>query len=133
MSRVWQEAKLPWSYEQKVRDFLKPGVRRLDIQGDMTAPEADGFDLVTAYQVDYDLAQVKRALRKNGFFVTQQIGGRNRPDMPAYNLENEAPRLEVAGFRIMFGHQGYYYDDDSVLQHRFIMIGKLVRKCENNE
>lgn len=131
MSMVWQEARLPWSYEQKVGDFLKPGVRRLDIRRDMPATEADGFDLVTAYQVEYDLALVTRALRKNGFFVTQQIGGRNRPDMPAYNLENEAPRLKAAGFRIMFSHQGYYHDEDGVLQHRFIMIGKLIQKGNN--
>lgn len=130
MSMIWQRGPLPWSYEQKVGDFLKSGVRRLDIRLDMPAPETDGFDLVTAYQIDYDLSLVTRALRKNGFFVTQQIGGRNRPDMPAYNLENQAPKLEAAGFRLMFSHQGYYQDEDGGLQHRFIMIGKLVHKGE---
>lgn len=125
----WQREGLPWSYEQKVKDFLKPGVRRLDISGewDITACESGSFDLVTSYNTGYDLGEVVRVLRKGGFFVTQQIGGRNRPDMPAYNLENEGPKLEAAGFRMMYSHQAYYPAEDGALQHRFIMIGKLIR------
>ncbi len=130
MSMVWQIGPLPWSYEQKVSDFLKPGIKRLDIRGDTPEFEDGSFDLVTAYQTEYDLGEVVRALRKNGFFVTQQIGGRNRPDNPGYNLENEGPKLKAAGFRLMYSHQGYYYDENGVLQHRFIMIGKLVYKEE---
>lgn len=129
---LWQEARLPWSYEQKVKDFMKPGVRRLDIgrgQG-ISDCETGCFDLVTAYQTGYDLGEVARALKKGGFFVTQQVGGRNRPDMPAYNLENEGPKLEAAGFRMMYSHQGYYTGEDGILQHRFIMIGKLINKGE---
>lgn len=63
---VWQISKLPWSYEQKVNDFLKPGVRRLDIrrgQG-ISAFETGGFDLVTAYHTGYDLSDVARALKR---------------------------------------------------------------------
>lgn len=129
---VWQISKLPWSYEQKVSDFLKPGVRRLDIRAgtDTRAYGPGGFDLVTAYHTDYDLSEVARVLKSGGFFVTQQIGGRNRPDMPDYNLENQGPKLEAAGFRMMYCHQGYYQDEDGVLQHRFIMIGKLIHKGE---
>lgn len=127
---LWQKAKLPWSYEQKVNDFLKPGVERLDIrkEQELSACETSGFDLVTAYHTDYDLNEVARVLRKGGFFVTQQIGGRNCPDMPDYNLENQGPKLEAAGFRMMYSHQGYYRGEDGILQHRFIMIGKLIHK-----
>ena len=127
---VWHRGPLPWSYEQKVGDFLKPGVRRLDIRGGIPDCEDGSFDLVTAYQTEYDLDVVVRVLRKNGFFVTQQVGGRNRPDSPGYNLENQGPRLEAAGFRLMYSHQGYYQDEDGVLQHRFIIIGKLIQKGE---
>lgn len=129
---VWQNNALPWSYEQKVRDFLKPDVKRLDIRRgqELSACETGSFDLVTAYHTEYDLSEVARVLKRGGFLVTQQIGGRNRPDMPAYNLENESPRLEAAGFRMMYSHQGYYHDEEGILQHRFIMIGKLIYKGE---
>ncbi len=127
---VWQKGPLPWSYEQKLDDFQKPGVKRLDIRGDMPDFEPGGFDLVTAFETDYDLDSVVSALRRNGFFITQQIGGRNRPESPGYNLENEGPKLRAAGFRMMYSHQGYYQDESGVLQHRFIMIGKLVHKGE---
>jgi len=126
---MWhQSGGLPWSYEQKVGDFLKPGVQRLDIKAgqDITVLEDDSFDLVTACQVEFDPVQIARVLRKGGFFVTQQTGGRNRPDAPDYNLENQGPKLEAAGFRMVYSHQAYYFPEpDSELQHRFIMIGKL--------
>ncbi len=125
---VWQRGPLPWSYEEKVEDFLKPGVRRLDICGIMPDCEPDSFDLVTAYHIELDLNGIVRALCKNGFLVTQQIGARNRPERSDYNLENEGPKLEAAGFRIMYSHQGYYRDESGTLQHRFIIIGKLIQK-----
>lgn len=129
---VWRSSALPWSYEGKVQDFLKPGVERLDLCAgtDTRAYETGSFDLVTAYHTGYDPAEVARLLKKGGFFVTQQIGAKNRPDMPEYNLENQGPKLEAAGFRMMYSHQGYYHDEEGTLQHRFIMIGKLVRKGE---
>jgi len=128
MSMAQQRNGLPWSYEQKVGDYLKPDVRRLDIHAgqDVTTFEDDSFDLVTAYHTGYNPVQIARVLRKGGFFVTQQIGGRNRLNAPSYNLENEGPKLEAAGFRIMYSHQAYYLaEPGSELQHRFIMIGKL--------
>ena len=58
-------------------------------------------------------------LKKNGFFVTQQVGGEN--DLPlvkrlcqgvsgsfvGFNLENELPRFRQAGFRVMRSDQAY--------------------------
>lgn len=139
---------LPWSYEQKVRDFLKPGVRVLSIGADggryllslghppelVSAAEGqdgslpfgdDSFDLVVAYHTGCNLGEVSRVLCRGGFFVTQQIGGRNQSGRPDYNLENEGPKLEAAGFRMMYSHQAYYLEEGSgTFQHRFIMIGK---------
>lgn len=131
---------LPWSWERKLRDFLKPGVRVLDLSGDggayllglghpaelvSTTDDGAGFDLVVAYQVDFAPEAAARALNRGGFLVTQQIGGHNRPGQPDFNLENQAPRLQAAGFRLMYSHQAYVPgEDDHRLQHRFIMIGK---------
>lgn len=122
----------PWDYEQKVRDFLRPGVRRLDIAGgkgpDTASLEDGSFDLITIYQQDYDLREIVRLLRQDGFFVTQQIGGRNRPEAPDFNLENQVPLLEAAGFRLVYCHQAYYVaEPGGALQHRFIMVGKKRR------
>lgn len=121
--------RLPWNYEKKVQDFLRLGIRRLDITAanrPSTAELADGsFDLITIYHCDYDFSEIARLLCRGGFFVTQQTGGRNRQGMPDYNLENQAPQLEAAGFRLMYCHQAYYVaEPGGTLQHRFIMVGK---------
>ena len=74
---VWQRGPLPWSYEQKVGDFLKPGVRRLDIRGGIPDCEDGSFDLVTAYQTEYDLDVVvrtrARGLRRRAFALCTAI------------------------------------------------------------
>ena len=118
---------LPWDYREKVRDFLKPGVRLLDLGtggGELLmelghpfsltsvtegwepnyqlclsrlAPLGvtvkkydseeglplpfpdDSFDLVLSRHESYDLGEVRRVLKKDGYFVTQQVGGGERP------------------------------------------------------
>ena len=118
---------LPWDYPQVVREFLRPGVRLLDMgtgggellltlghpyeltsvtegwepnlalcqkklaplgitvkyydsEKGMPLPfPDDSFDLVIDRHESYDLSEVRRVLKKNGFFVTQQVGGGKRP------------------------------------------------------
>lgn len=136
------ETRLPWSFEQKALDFLKPGLRILDIggqyaqslgfaseqatAGETVLPFEDGsFDLILAYHALFDPKEAARVLRRGGFLVTQQIGGRNLPDRPDYNLENQAPVFQAAGFRLMYTHQAYVPgEEDLLLRHRFIIIGK---------
>ena len=140
-----QAGGLPWSFEQKVRDFLRPGVRVLSVgggeyllalghpaelvsvaDGPGAFPFEDGlFDLAVAYHADLDWGEAARVLKRGGFLVTQQIGGRNRPGRPDYNLENQGPLLEAAGFRLMYSHQAYVPGEvDHRLLHRFILVGK---------
>lgn len=169
---------LPWDYREKVRDFLKPGVRLLDMgtgggefllslghpyeltavtegwepnlelcrkklaplgirverydcETDTALPFAeDRFDLVLNRHESCDLAEIRRVLRPGGFFLTQQVGGRNGRELAArllpglqrpgidFNLENEGPRFREAGFRIMFQDQAYPVG-------RFLDIGAL--------
>ena len=174
----WQEGSPPWDYQAKVREFLRQGVRLLDLgtgggevllslghppeltwatEGwepnyrlclkrlapmgihvekydsgtDPRLPFPDGaFDLVIDRHESYDLPEVRRVLRKGGFFLTQQVGGMNsralsrrlvpefQRGMLDFNLENEAPRFQAAGFRIMQQNQAYY-------ENRFLDVGAL--------
>ena len=170
---------LPWDYSQVVKEFLRPGVRLLDMgtgggeflltlghpyaltsvtegwapnlalckkrlgplgitvreydsEKEMPLPFPDGsFDLVLSRHESYHLPEVRRVLKKGGFFVTQQVGGEN--DLPlakrllpgfsggfvGFNLENELPRFREAGFRVMRGHQSYR-------EGRFLDVGAVV-------
>lgn len=170
---------LPWDYPQVVREFLRPGVRLLDMgtgggellltlghpyeltsvtegwepnlalcqkklaplgitvkyydsEKEMPLPfPDDSFDLVIDRHESYDLSEVRRVLKKNGFFVTQQVGGEN--DLPlvkrlcqgfsgsfvGFNLENELPRFRQAGFRVMRSDQAY-------VESRYLDVGAVV-------
>lgn len=158
---------LPWDYREKVKEFLRPGVRLLDMgtgggeflltlghpyqltsvtEGwapnlalcrkklnplGITVQEYDNekhpcmpfpddsFDLIINRHESYDLGEVRRILKKNGFFVTQQVGGENdRPlvqtlcpgfagNYVGFNLENELPKFREEGFRVMYSNQAY--------------------------
>ena len=161
-----------WSYKDKVKDFLRPGARVLDMghgseemllclleptsglervtepvgsweqrlaamgetvyrgePGKLGKPmpfEDASFDLVLNHHEGYELAEVARLLKKSGFFITQQVGGKDsqRPGAPDFNLENELPKFKRAGFRIMYRSQSYYKTEGDIITHRFIIIGK---------
>lgn len=83
-------------------------------------PFADGsFDLVINRHEAYDLQEVLRVLLPGGFFLTQQVGGRNneelrrvlmphmQPAMPDFNLENQVPAFRAAGLRVMYRNQSF--------------------------
>ena len=56
-------------------------VKYYDSEKEMPLPfPDDSFDLVIDRHESYDLSEVRRVLKKNGFFVTQQVGGEN--DLP---------------------------------------------------
>lgn len=162
-----------WSYEEKVRDFLRHGARILDMGGgeemllnllgrsqrsafqspqswemdpqrrlesmgvsvyrcgpgnsqQLPFPE-DSFELVLNRHQVYCLEEVCRVLRKGGFFLTQQIGGRDseRPGAPDFNLENQVPLFRQAGFRVMYRNQSYERAGAAgEVRHRFIVIAK---------
>lgn len=162
-----------WSYEEKVRDFLRPGTRVLDMGGGgemllnllsrsrgrgFPAPQSwgigprqrlealgatvyqrgpedggrlpfpeDSFELVLNRHQGYCLEEVRRVLCKGGFFLTQQIGGRDgeRPGAPDFNLENQVPLFRQAGFRVMYRNQSYEQEGPAgAVRHRFIVVAK---------
>lgn len=77
-------------------------------------PFEDGtFDLVANRHEDFDAREVYRVLKPGGFFVTQQVGGKNNRDLserliqgyvplfPDHDLAHNAALLERAGFAVM--------------------------------
>lgn len=175
----YEVSPLPWDYRERVREFLRPGVRLLDMgtgggellltlrhpyeltsvtegwapnvelcrkrleplgitvreydseRGGPMPFDDDSFDLVLDRHESYDLTEVRRVLKKNGFFLTQQVGGENNLPLiqqlcsgfpgnyVGFNLENELPKFRNAGFRVMRSDQAY-------LEGRFLDVGALV-------
>lgn len=157
---------LPWDYRERVKAFLRPDVKLLDMgtgggeallsfghpfeltavtegwppnvelcrkklaplgitvkeyDGDSEAPmpfEDNSFDLVINRHESYKISEIRRILKPDGFFITQQVGGQNGRELARrllsfdragkdFNLENEVPKFQKAGFRIMYRHQAY--------------------------
>lgn len=80
--------------------------------------EENSFDLVLDNGGEYDLPEVHRVLKPGGFFLTQQFGGEHLLSLrrllslralkkPDCNLENELPKVQKAGFRVMYRNQAY--------------------------
>lgn len=124
-----------WDYSRKVRDFLKPGVKLLDLnRQDWGGVPEESLDLIICRHIVCDLRRVYSLLKPGGFFVTEQLGAQDSGAPPGcppdYNLENQAPIFEAAGFRIMSCDQDYrragIYGE--LMEHRFIIAAKKVKR-----
>lgn len=77
-------------------------------------PYADEtFDIVINRHESYDIAEVKRVLKKGGIFITQQIGKENDMDL--------AQRL-IKGLAIQFPQKYLAYEKQEALQHHFQIL-----------
>lgn len=118
---------LPWSWQQKVADFQKPNdvvfpaPQGAKLSQALEQVEPESLSLVlspTAACDEEDIHAVHRALKKDGFFLTQQFGSDDcrrlaefvnpeyAPQKP-HNLETQLPLFRPAGFRVMFRDQAY--------------------------
>jgi len=90
-------------------------------------PFADeSFDLVINRHGDFDARELFRLLRRNGLFITEQVGGDNDRDLvgmvlpnldkpfPYLNLAEQRKHFEDAGFEIVRAEEAYrpikFYD-----------------------
>ena len=86
----------------------------------------EAFDMVINRHGDFDAKELHRLLRKDGIFVTEQVGGDNDRDLvemvlpetrkpfPHLNLKEQREVFENAGFRIIRAEEAYrpikFYD-----------------------
>jgi len=84
------------------------------------------FDIMINRHGDFDPEEIYRLLRKDGIFITQQVGGENdrdlvkivlpdtEPPFPHLNLKEQRQAFENAGFEILHAQEAYgtirFYD-----------------------
>lgn len=99
-------------------DKLKPlGIEVFPVLDDTSLPIDDNcFDIVLNRQESYDLHEVKRILKPNGIFITQQVGGENcvmlgkrinlEPHVQQpFSLSTELPKFYNCGFSVKYSNE----------------------------
>ncbi|MDR3598630.1 class I SAM-dependent methyltransferase [Clostridium sp.] len=93
--------------------------------------EDNSFDIVINRHEAFDIKEVRRVLKPDGIFITQQVGGKNnevlsnkltnnfKPEFSNWTLKNVSNKLKVNQFKLLY--QDEYYP---VL--RFYDIGAIV-------
>lgn len=93
--------------------------------------EDNTFDIIINRHESFDVKEVKRILKTNGVFITQQVGGKNnevlskalikgfKPLFPKNTLENRVKELENHKFEVLYAKEYFPY-------LRFKDIGAIV-------
>lgn len=110
------------------RETLLPlGINFKECDNPSDIPFADeSFDLIINRHGEYDAGELLRLLKKDGLFITQQVGGDNDRDLvkmvlpevekpfPHLNLREQRKVFEDAGFQIVRAEEAYrpiiFYD-----------------------
>ena len=111
--------------------------------------ENETFDLIMNRHGSFDAGELHRLLKKDGIFITQQVGGDNERDLvemvlpgtkkpfPHLNLKEQKKVFEDAGFHIIRGEEAYrpikFYDNGAFVWFAHIIEwefpGFSVDKC----
>lgn len=111
---------LPWDWDEKVKDFIKPGDRVVTLRPGFAVSQIppESAQVILSRGPLWDLSEIWRALKPGGFFLTECVGGEDSRALANFllpgshpastvNLENQLPRMEQAGFRVMYRNQAY--------------------------
>ncbi len=98
----------------------------------------DFFDMIINKHADYNLTEIKRILKPNGIFVTQQIGGKNneilsnrliknfKSEHSYYNLNYALEEFENNSFDILYKNEFFpylrFYDVGAVVYFAKIIV-----------
>lgn len=118
---------------QLCMDTLMPlGIEVKQVFDDNPLPfEKETFDVIINRHEDFDTAEVKRILKQGGYFITQQVGGRNNndlsykmidnftPSFPGHDLAHNSSIIKAAGFHILFAEEAF-------VPVKFFDLGALV-------
>ena len=123
-----------WAHNVKVcqEKLSHLGIEVKQILSDDDLPFNDNtFDLIINRHDSYDVKEIKRILKPDGLFITQQVGGRNnialskkliqnfKPQYEDNNIKFRANELEEKGFKVLKKDEHYPY-------LRFYDVGAIV-------
>jgi SAM-dependent methyltransferase len=135
LSNLPPEAYATEGYEPNVplaeKMLGKKNISLVPIKKDGEIPFDDGyFDIIINRHGSYDPKEIKRALQKNGLFITQQVGGLNGIDI---NMALGAEFMDYSGWGLIknmeaFENTGMEILDfeETIGKMRFNDIGALV-------
>lgn len=123
----------PPNYELCQRTLVPLGITVKQVKDDDQLPfEENSFDLVINRHESFDMKEVRRVLKPQGLFITQQVGGLNNKELSQFlipqfkeiissefNLQSNVKLVKQQGFKVLQEEEYYPY-------LRFYDVGALV-------
>lgn len=108
------------------------GIDVNEVLNDEELPFKDNtFDIIINRQASYSIKEVKRILKPNGLFITQQVGGLNNKRLCDFLIKNHIPKYKEKNLNNAIRDSidnrfDIIYSDEYFPYYRFKDIGALV-------
>ena len=115
------------------KNLIPLGIHLCEVDKDSDLDLSDNFfDIVTNRHESYDLGEIRRILKRDCLFITNQVGGDNnimlssrlidgyKPKYPNHNLNNEKTKFISEGFEII-------YSNEAIMPSMFYDVATIVR------